>query len=256
MADLDCESAESTLRSLSAIYRTDERNLSDFFTSVDLDQHFRKTNPDLQADQELKRMLELAVGPQQRVISRTFWFHLTRVPIGTQFAEGILPLNDALPRVWAMLDGIFSGTHHQCRLRQMRQEGVANLQYNLKVPDSTHWGPYAMLVREIAFCAESASNHDYLKIPEIVEDICNGYAARFDEDIQSVVERSLVPMIVKLWMSEPEHQYGLSSAIYYAYASHNKEKLSWLANTCFDGHGQRIPNERIMSVLQAKARDI
>jgi hypothetical protein len=255
MAELDCESPESVLCSLATIYGTDERQLSNFFASLDLEEHFRRTTPELPADRELQRLLETAIGPQRIAISRTYWFHLTRVPSGTLFGEGILPLNEALPKVWAMLDDILAGTHHQAQIRQLRQARVPNSHFNLKVPDRAHWGPYAMLVREIAFCADSVSHHDYLKLPEIVEDICNGYAQRFGEDIQSTGEQALAPTIVKFWMSEPEHTYGLSSAICYAYASRNKEEPRGSANTCFDGNGQRVPAERIVSISPASTRD-
>lgn len=255
MVDLDCESADSAMRSLAIIYETEVRELKAFFTSIDLEAHVRANNPELPSDQELQRLLELAVGPQQKTISKTFWFHLTRVPIGTTFEDGILPLNEALPKVWAMLDGVFKGTPHQGRLRQMHQEGVMNRCYALKVPNRFHWGPYAMLVREIAYCSDSVANHDYLKIPEIVEDICNGYASRFNEDIQSTVEQALVPMIVKFWVSEHEHMYGLTSAISYAYFTQNNKELRGSANTCFDGQGNRVPAERVVSVLKTKSRN-
>ena len=38
--------------------------------------------------------------------------------------------------------------------------------------ENCHYGPYAMLVREIAFNSQVVGNHDYLKIPEIIEDMC------------------------------------------------------------------------------------
>jgi hypothetical protein len=39
-----------------------------------------------------------------------------------------------------------------------------------------------MLVREVAFDRPS-EYHDYLWLPEIIEDICNGYQRRYGERI-------------------------------------------------------------------------
>lgn len=250
MADLDCESAETALQSLAAIYGTTQQRLNDFFGSLDLEHHYRQNNPVLSSDQELKRLLEQTVGPQRLDITRSFWFHLTRAKKGVTFSEGILPLDKSLPLVWAMLNELFAGTYHQARICQMQKEGVENFQYMLKTPEPLHWGPFAMLVKDVGKFAESAGNHDYLRTPEIVEDICSGYEARFGENIQSFVEQSLVPTVVKFWTSEPEHSYGLSSAIRYAYACRHNEGVPSSANTCFDGRGMHVPFVRIVYVEQ------
>lgn len=54
-----------------------------------------------------------------------------------------------------------------------------------------------MLVRESAFNASEMRNHDYLKLPEIIEDVCWGYQERFKESIQDEIMEALRPCIVK-----------------------------------------------------------
>lgn len=39
----------------------------------------------------------------------------------------------------------------------------------MKLSHNDHYGPYAMLVREIAFYSDKVSNHNHLMIPESVE---------------------------------------------------------------------------------------
>lgn len=250
MICLDCENPASAVESLAQIYDTTQDCLFDFFRSFDIDEHYELNIPELSGAQEIRRILEERFGPVQRFITRTYWYHLSRTVKGASFEEGVLPLNAALPRIWQMLFRMFEGSHHADRLRSMAEQGVENFQYNYKTPDPLHWGPYGMLVKDIGFCAAAVTNHDYLKIPEIIEDICCGYESRFGERIQPTVEKSLVPTIVKFWAEDAECMHGLTPAIYYAYLSCRGLELSSSANTCFDGRGKVVPKDRIVYVEQ------
>ena len=252
MAHLDCECPATALQSIADVYEAKPEAIQQFFCSFDIDEHYERNNPEMFGDEEMRRLLEARFGEPKNAITRTYWFHLTRAEAGAKFGAGILPLNIALPSIWEVLIRIMGNTHQSDRLKTMRAEGVRNFQYNLKTPERSHWGPYAMLVKEIGSYAAIAGNHDYLKTPEIIEDICLGYKERFGEDIQSKIEDALVPTIVKFWTEEPDHLYGLSSAIYYAYLSCRALEMSYLANTCFDGSGTAVPSERIVYVEQQK----
>lgn len=246
MADLDCETFESAMTSLCTIFRVEEEQLRGFLTSIDLEQHYRSNHPSGPADDELLRLFEQEHGQDHEQIERVYWFHLTRVHSGASFEDGLLPLGTVLCRIWEMLFTLFSGTPHESRLREMAEAGVQDFQFNLKTNDSLHWGPYAMLVRDIAFACATAHNHDYLRTPEIVEDICSGYQNQFGESIQEVVEERLVPTIVKFWSAY--EGYEIESALYYVYCQVHSQKLTMSANTCFDGGGVAVPYDRIVSV--------
>lgn len=250
MSHLDCENLQTTLLSIAKIYEVETKVITAFFDSFDIDEHFAKNSPEGDGAQETRRLLEISLGQPKVKITRTYWFHLTRVPLNTQFEDGIVPLSDALPRVWDTLQHIFAGTHHSQQLKAMELEGVPDFQYNLKTGGPEHWGPYAMLVKEIGSFARAVGHHDYLRIPEIVEDICNGYRGKYGEDIQNQVENALVPTVVKFFSEDPNKQYGLDAAIYYAYVTHRKLGLSHLANTCFEGENLRIPPAQIVYVEQ------
>lgn len=247
MAYLDCETVESTISCIAEVYGVRPEQITAFFDQFDIEQHFARKRPEGDGAHETKRLLEDLYGQPKHVITRTYWFHLTRVPEGTSFQDGILPLNEALPRIWGMLHNLLE-TKHASRLKAMALDGVSDFQYTLKTTDQIHWGPYAMLVKAIGVCAESVGNHDYLKVPEIVEDICNGYEEVYGESIHPLIEDLLVPTIVKFWSEDPEDQYGLDSAIYYAYLSHRKMELSLSANTCFDGRSSTVQPNRIVYV--------
>jgi hypothetical protein len=130
----------------------------------------------------------------------------------------------------------------------MSTEGVSNYHYKLKTPDPFHWGPFAMLVRDVAFVPERLANHDYLRLPEIIEDICNGYRAKYSISIHKEVIGALVPCIVKFVVRGNRGVVGIAPAIYYVYRSMRREPLSDYANTCFDGCGKVIPRADILRI--------
>lgn len=250
MATLDCENPDAVLNSLSEIYLVEKVQLIEFLQKLDIDAHYEANKPELDSKEEMRRLLENCFGPPKENISQTYWYHLTRAEAGANFEEGLLPLDIVLPRIWQMLLRIVGNSNHAERLIAMSKEGVSSFQYNLKTTNSLHSGPYAMLIKEIGACANSVGNHDYLKIPEIIEDICSGYETHFGESIQPIIELALTPTVVKFWSESKDHLYALSPAIYYAYQSCRGLELSSLANTCFDGKGKAVPKERISYIEQ------
>jgi hypothetical protein len=88
----------------------------------------------------------------------TCWFHLTRVPDSCNFEAGILPLNQALDSIWEFLYSLVRGQISENQWNEFRQ---GKQFYNFKTENPFHWGPYAILVRDIAFKPEKLGNHDY-----------------------------------------------------------------------------------------------
>lgn len=84
------------------------------------------------------------------------------------FHNGISPLNEALQNVWDTL--ISEAPTQECRknLKFMLNNGVDDHLYGLRVNDSIHWGPYGILVKDVAFNTDKLHQHDYLAMPELV----------------------------------------------------------------------------------------
>lgn len=133
----------------------------------------------------------------------------------------------------------------------MRTQGEGNELYQLKVPDTFHWGPFAMLVKDVAFESHRIWNHDYLNLPEIVEDICNCYLNKFGTYIHSDIEKALVPCIIK-FRASADRDIGIKPAIYYIYKYIKEEPLSQGVNACFDAKGKVIPPKDIIKVEYIK----
>jgi len=107
MLSLDCENRDTTLRSLSRIYGVTEIEIEAFLKETDLERHYLKNDPENPGDRELTLLLEKAFACTPAGLDRVFWFHLTRAKHDTAFESGILPLNDALPKIWSTILEIF-----------------------------------------------------------------------------------------------------------------------------------------------------
>ncbi len=96
------------------------------------------------------------------------WFHCTRTVMSNKFTEGILPLGESINRVWSMMLDIVKKSHLHQQLATMKKHGVNDSQYTSKTENSTDWGPYGILIKEVAFYTQELSQHDYLELPEII----------------------------------------------------------------------------------------
>jgi len=181
---IDCESYESALASLAGVYGVSSEDIKNYLSNFDLDIEYEKYKADMDAGDLLQTKFNQQFGGPKRLVTGISWFHLTRTSEGTTFSEGIRPLGAALPKLWDMLISIPKAETKRRRLEELRTNGVPNYHYNLKAPHTLHHGPFAMLVRESAFNASEIGNHDYLKLPEIIEDVCWGYQEKFKESIQ------------------------------------------------------------------------
>jgi len=130
----------------------------------------------------------------------------------------------------------------------MRQNGVPDRHYQAKAGEPFHAGPYAMLVREIAMHPRKNGNHDYLWLPEIMEDICNGYKQAHGEMLHDELNRALVPMIVKFWSAKYCGDDCIEVALDYLYRTAHDRASFRIPNTCFEGENKAIPPEQILRV--------
>jgi hypothetical protein len=244
MTVLDCESYDSALACICSVYNISPDLLVDFLIKTDLEMEYEKasSNRDI-----LTRLLESQFGDPTNRFESIAWFHLTRVPKGTTFYDGILPLNLALPRIWQTLVSSVSD-QKRVKLEKLRSEGVPNFLYNFKTGHKTLDGPYAMLVRESAFHAEKMGNHDYLRLPEIVEDICTGYNAQYGQSICDEVSAALKKCIVKFVVSDETADTYKEPTLKYCWCKANEQLLDMYANSCYDAKGETIPHEAIRGI--------
>jgi hypothetical protein len=192
-------------------------------------------------------LFENRFGSAEREWDSVYWFHLTRVPAGTDFSDGILPLHLALDRIWTGMMAIVDA-EKRANLQSLRELGVPDYLYVLKTSNTALSGPYAMLVKESAFHSEVMGNHDYLAVPEIIEDICNGYHKQFGESIYEGIVSRLMKCVVKFEWSEYDRAGLAPTVLSYCWCRVHNEALHIGANTCLDAGGKTIPREAIRTI--------
>lgn len=246
---LDCETQESVLQSLCSAYRCEPKDLTAILGPIDLDAIYESPDaPLVDVPDFLYEHLESALGSPD-MPAEICWFHFTRTTPGNSFTGGICPLGEVLPKIWNTMLDLAPSPEVRCNLAAFMRNGVPDFQFGLKAPNSVHWGPYGYLVPAVAGYSRELSQHDYLGMPEIVEDICNGYRARHGISLIEHYRNVLVPCTVKF--KHPAEDRGhdtLGVAASYLYGCLRKEtpSSSWI--TCFDGNGKGVQAEAILSV--------
>ncbi len=252
MLILDCESRSAALGSIAAIYGVATDSIDDFLRTFDIDAHFLEVGPLRSSCQELSIVFESRFNLIPKPIDRVCWFHLTRVAPSEKFSAGVQPLSTSLEYVWQTVLNVFKESPYYSNLLVMKRDGVPNFHYTAKIGNSFHGGPYAMLVRAVAECPVEMGNHDYLRLPEIMEDICNGYLQAHGEYIHDQLMQALQPTIVKFWSTKDLGFGCVESALYYLYLTAHDERLNLWCNTCFDGENEAISSEQIICVEESQ----
>ncbi len=256
MRILDCETKETTYTSLAAILDVDKGAMDAVFEELDIDR-FDKDNPDYPDPPECVVFSRVSRRPLSAVaLDGVCWFHLTRIPKSEVFlTSGILPLNLVIDSIWASLYSRVENWLPKEKWAAFRerfttddpQAGNSQYLYHMKVTESLHWGPYAILVREIAFMPQVVETHDYLRTPEIVEDICRGFQEEYKFDLLAEYRAISERCIVKFTDDRPRREC-IVTALWYLYASYHNYKPSVDWSTCFDNHGVPVPPGRILRV--------
>lgn len=250
MVILDCESLDSTYDSIKSIFGLTREAVDGVLASLDVERFYAE-NRDYPHDAPhllLERIKAESSSPSQ--FDAVCWFHLTRAQSSKTFENGILPLGDQVNAIWEslrLLAGSRVSDHDWSEFRNNMGDSHSAYLYHLKVRDRDHWGPYGVLVRDAALCPAEIGHHDYLAVPEIVEDICLCFAERFDFDLVSKFTENSQPYIVK-FIEETPHPRCLSPALYYLYSRFHGERLSLSCNTCFDGRGKVVCAQKIQKI--------
>lgn len=204
MSLLDCENPESALASLAAAARMDAGDLRGVLTASKPSEIDWDSEEDEPPSTVVARRWLSAVGVELEDVTfdGSYFFHGTRTLRPHSFLEhGIRPLGSMLDAIWDDLHSLSAEQVTTSQWSQMRSdlESVGRSDhrdahsawlYRFKTSDESMHGPYASLTRD--YCLDPpAGNHDYLKSPEIIEDIMRslglGLQERFEEQARSCI---------------------------------------------------------------------
>ena len=249
MFELDCSSGDEALYSLALGFRCTPQKLKEVLFSLDLDVFYQDIHsaPRAPIGQFLYEYIVGKLGHHLE-LSSVVWFHCTRTSPDNQFLDGVSPLNDSLPKVWQILMDLAPERTIQEKLLAMKEKGVSDDLYALRTQNSIHWGPYGILVRDVAFVAEDLSQHDYLKIPELIEDICNAYQLDHDVSLHEHYSKALKPMMVKFKSGYRVDSGCVESALGYTYRYIRGHKPDDMSITGIDCEGIAVSPDQILAV--------
>ncbi|MGK2699058.1 hypothetical protein [Serratia surfactantfaciens] len=249
MLILDCSSRSQALNTLSAGFGCSPEKLKKVLLSLDLE-HIYETDHSIMVDanQYLKDYVSAELG-EPGPFSRAFWFHGTRTFAGNTFPGGLLALNHSKSLAVKMLVDLAPDESVRKHLRQwFETEGVPDALFQLRTGDSLHWGPYGHLVRELHFHASKNGLHNYLRLPELVEDVCNAYLDKYGQDLTPHYLCVLHPCIV--WFQEDivYEKGALETALAYAYTSVRSLPPDTNATLGIDCEGKSVSNSAIAKI--------
>lgn len=248
MLMLDCENPASALKSVAEIYGLATPEITAFLKTFDIETYYAKHNPDDYPDCVLTAAFEEKYNVEPQPLDYVCWFHLTRTLPRNNFSAGILPLPESLEIIWETLFAVFKGSPHCKNLADLKSQDAISERYESRIKRPYLAGPYAVLVRDVAFRTKEIGFHDCLAMPETLTDICDRYQEIYQMNIFAPLQKKLMPCIVKFASDRKTGSDCIESAMYYLYVLEHNARLTDSANTCFDGQNEKIPSGQIKSV--------
>lgn len=247
---LDCETFETALVSLASAFQATPDNLHELLSREEIATYFETNcqNP-LGFKEYVYAIVERVFG-SPLPLDEVCWFHTTRILPGTTFSEGILPLGAVFPSLKEGLIEAIDDVHVREQVRSALDSGViADFHYCNKTQNQMHWGPYAILVKEVAFHSERLSQHDYLGMPEIIEDICNGFQETSGIELMPIFREKLKPAIVKFVDVNNDYEESyIATALSYVYSKIHEDVPCGNSVACFDGKNNPVLPQHISNV--------
>ncbi|EEZ6118625.1 hypothetical protein OGQ40_003552 [Salmonella enterica subsp. enterica serovar Muenchen] len=257
MLILDCSSRSQALFSLSSGFGCSVMQLKKVLLSLDLEQIY-ETDHSIMIDsqQYLREYVCRELGSPGK-FSTAYWFHGTRTSADNTFESGLLPLNQTESLVMDMLVNLAPDAVVKEKLQAWNfHAGVPDNLFRMRTRNEMHWGPYGHLVREVHLHARKLWQHNYLRLPELVEDVCNAYQKKYGQDLTEHYLKVLKPCIV-CFRADIEYEKGaLEAALSYGYTSVRELPPDSGALFGIDRHGISVSLGEIVNIEFTKLHEL
>jgi len=124
-----------------------------------------------------------------------------------------------------------------------------------KLNNKKHWGPFAILIKDMALATSRNSNivYTYLKAPEIVEQICIAFKDELGIDLLEDYRKESKPVIVKFkdqnLGKRDKYENYFMTALYFLYCSLQTIKFNSYCDNYYSGYGDPIPPDNISKII-------
>jgi len=251
MKILDCETSTSTYNSLENITGVSCKKIENFLSKLNIENIYAMDRTNFILEQ-----FKLKYNPSLEY-DLTYWFHLTRTLNSNEFAEGLLPLNEAIDGIWDFLFTLTNGevTIDEWNIYRSNLENhkygadIASNQafhYNNKINNNLHWGPYGFLIEDQILKDSNISDH-YFTHPEIIMHICYPFKKLYRYDLLDAFIKNTLPCIVKFQSNNTDSIY-IGDALHYLSNLIHKKEMDFHSNNTFDNHGKKISSEDIIRI--------
>jgi hypothetical protein len=240
---LDCENYNSMILSLEAIFNASGKDIISFLQNIDLKKICRNSGEIKNYDEILfdEFIKEFKLDNSKVIYAN--WFHNTRTLKNSAFSEGILPSQMAINKIEVLLNKICEEVHIPIKNKDLSLCPIIKAKTNCSI----NQGPWGWLIRDFSFEIPEGI-HDYLKIPELVEDILSfKYRDKYDLLIHEF-QKATTKCIVKFKSDREFHHQRLSKVINYLYHKEKKEDMDWRCNANFSNNGNIIKPEMILKI--------
>jgi hypothetical protein len=245
MVYLDCHSVNSALTSFAAACRRPVPAVTEVVLSyraewTEFEPHLVTAGP-----REILRLLD--VTEADVTLEGAYYFHGTRVFDPSTFGrEGILPLGHVIDRLWASLCALVAALVADTEWRRLRADieagsGRGGYQSCLKTQRPNLHGPYALLARERHLPRDG--HHNYLAIPEIVEDVARSCGL----DLAQRFQDATIPCVVKFRTTRSVAEI-LHAGFWYIHGMLHDGRPGRLAQCDYDGLGKAVLPEDVVEV--------
>ncbi|HEY1277440.1 MAG TPA: hypothetical protein VGF25_21210 [Thermoleophilaceae bacterium] len=247
---LNCASTTTAFESLAAAAGVPPHDVHTALTAIDWTDLEEHNDP----ERALPQLAAERLGRHLGGFSEVRYFHGTRTRDADSFRRhGLLPLGAALEGIWRELREIGADQLGDAEFETLRTEiegnggGDGGRLYRLKTPALQHHGPFAEYVREHFLHPQELSSHDYLRTPELVEDIAHAAEEMFDVDLLAAYTAATKPCIVAFDMPMDDDGPAIEATCWYLWAAARRE-LTRAACGGFDGQGVAVPPTAIRDV--------
>ncbi len=242
--NLDFENEISTFNSLNCIWNASEDDITGFLKSKILKQKLENFPPGNHFHDVLFKEFNKEFENDFSKKITAYWFHNTRVADKTNFKEGILPLDKMVNKINKEMNNFITDLNLTTSTKSLKESSM--IQGKLK--SNYDKGPWGVLIRNSAL-EKVDGIHNYLSIPEIVEDIVNHkYSFNQAQQILKEYKKVTVPCIIKFKSSKEIHPERLSSVINYLFHKLNNEKIDGNCNSNISLMGEKIDYDSIIKI--------